>query len=610
MGSNWAYNTRDFHFLLKEWLDIDRIFAYDKFKDYYNKDDIDIILDTVYKMSKEMIAPTNDDGEAEPARFEDGEVYVPDSFRQIFHYIQESGFGSSNKDESAEGTVPEAVFAAIQEMTISANPAMAPYIHLTSGAADLIQSFADEDLKQIFLPKMFSGEWSGTMCLTEATAGSDVGDILSKAYPTNDPRIFKIKGQKIFITGGDHNMCDNIIHLYLARIEGARPGTKGISLFIVPKYWVNEDGSLENNDVQCVGIEHKMGIKGSATAALNFGENNNCRGWLLGKNPLENDGIGEGMAQMFKMMNNERTGTGHAALATAGNAYFNAAQYASERIQGRPMTNPQGDRVTIINHEDVKRMLLYAKSHIEATRAMIFKTYYYFDVRNFDPDPAERERAQEMTEILTPLVKAYASDEAWPIIGEMIQAYGGYGYCEDYPVAQAARDVKIFSIWEGTNFIQSMDLIGRKWMMKKGQAFAHFLNDIKAFIEMNKNTAGFEKEMANLEKAFNAYGQIQQAVGKFFANNQAGMVPAFSRRILTATANLYCGMLMMSQALIADAKLKELGQDHYDYPFYAGKVAASRYYLMNTVPYVWAVAELLEMGDTSVLDVPVEAFNY
>ncbi len=241
---------------------------------------------------------------------------------------------------------------------------------------------------------------------------------------------------------------------------------------------------------------------------------------------------------------------------------------------------------------------------------MIFQTYFYFDVRANDPDETERKKAADRIEVLTPLVKAYASDEAWPVIGEMIQAYGGYGYCEEYPVAQAARDVKIFSIWEGTNFIQSMDLIGRKWTAGKGQIFADWLNDIREFIEANQNTKGFEKDFANLEKALNAYGETQMTIGGYFGNKQYGMMPLYARRILTATAQLYCGMLSLSQALIAQSKIDELGEEHFDYAFYAGKVAAAKYYLQNVVPNVWFTAELVKAGDSSVLDVPVAAFDY
>ena len=610
MAFNWAYNTRDFEFILQEWLPTERIFAYERFSDYYSKDDVKMIIDPVFNIAKDMIAPANDDGEAQPARFENGQVILPDSFAKTFHYIQENGFGSSNIDEKAEGVMPQVVYAAIQEMLASANPAWSPYIALTTGAAGLIQTFGDEKLKEMFLPKMFSGEWSGTMCLTEPTAGSDVGDILTKAYPTDNPLVFKIKGSKQFITGVEHSMCDNIVNMVLARVEGARPGTRGISLFVVPKYWINEDGSFEDNDIQALGLEHKMGMKGSATTAVTFGENNNCRGWLLGIDPRENDGKGEGMAQMFQMMNEARAGTGHLAQAITANAYFNAAQYAKERIQGRPLTNPKGDRVAIINHEDVKRMLLNAKAHVEAMRGMIFQTYFYLDVRDNDPDEEERTKASDRVEVLTPLVKAYCSDEAWPIIADCIQVYGGYGYCEDYPVAQAARDVKVLSIWEGTNYIQSLDLIGRKWTMKKGAAFAAWLQDIRDFINDNKNTPGFEGEFANLERAVNSYMEIQMTIGSYFGNKQYGMMPLYARRILTATAQLYCGMVILSQALIAQKKLQEIGSDHFDYSFYAGKVAAARYYLMNIVPNIWAVAEVVKTGDTSVLDVPVEAFEY
>ena len=610
MAFNWAYNTRDFKFILKEWLPTERIFAYDRFKDYYSKEDVHMVIDPVFKIAKEIVAPSNEDGEARPARFENGQVILPESFAKVYRYVQENGFGSSKIDETAEGVLPEVLYAAVQEMFASANPAWAPYIELTTGAAGLIQTFGDEKLKEMFLPKMFAGEWSGTMCLTEPTAGSDVGDILSKAYPTDHPRIFKIKGSKIFITGAEHKMSDNIINLYLGRVDGARPGTKGISLFVVPKYWINEDGSMEDNDIQCLGIEHKMGMKGSATTALSIGENNNCRGWLLGSDPRENDGKGDGMAQMFQMMNEARAGTGHLAQSVMANAYYNAAQYAKDRIQGRQLTDPKGERVTIINHEDIKRMLLNAKAHTEAMRAMIFQTYFYFDVRHHDPDKAEREKASDYIEILTPIIKAYCSDEAWSIIGDCIQVYGGYGYCVDYPVEQSARDVKVLSIWEGTNFIQSLDLIGRKWLLKKGAAFAAWLQDIQDFIEENKNATGFKDEFANLERALSSYRQLQMTMGGYFGNKQYGMMPLFARRILTVTAQLYCGMMVLSQAILAEKKIQEIGPAHFDHDFYQGKKSAARYYLMNVVPNVWATAELVKFGDNSVLDVPVGAFDF
>ncbi|NLB52846.1 MAG: acyl-CoA dehydrogenase [Syntrophomonadaceae bacterium] len=622
MAGNFAYlNARDLKFIIKEWLPTEQVFAYPQFADYYSKEDVDSVLDPCLKMAKELIEPTNEDGDSNPVKFENGKITLPPSFGPLFHKLQEEGWGTSNIDESEDAMVlPHILQSAVWEMFCAANPTFGPYIILTSGAAGLIQTFGDEKLKEMFLPKMMDGTWSGTMCLTEPTAGSDVGDILSKAYSTDHPRIFKIKGNKIFITGGDNDFTENVIHLYLARVEGAVGGTKGISLFVVPKYWVNEDGTLEDNDVQTTGVEHKMGQHGSATASLSMGENNNCRGWLLGINPLENEGKGEGMAQMFQMMNGARMETGHAALSCMANAFYNARDYCKERVQGRPLTNPKGDRVTIINHEDIKRTLMLGKAHVEAIRAMMYKVYMAFDVRHHDPDPAKREAANDLIEVSTPICKAYPTDEAWWLIGEAIQAYGGYGYCEEYPVAQIARDVKIYSIWEGTNFIQSLDLIGRKWLLKKGAAFAGFIQEMRDFYEANKDANSqapeneidltLGKEFACLGKALDAYTEIQMAIGGYFGQKKYSMMPLYSRRILTATSQLFAGYCILDQAVLAAKKAEEVGPDHYDYNFYVGKVLAAKYYLRNVVPNVWAVAEIVKDGDRSAIDVPLEAFDY
>jgi alkylation response protein AidB-like acyl-CoA dehydrogenase len=608
MSSNYAYKTRDLKFILKEWLPTNEVFAYDKYKDYYSLDDIDTLIDQVDKICREVIAPTADDGEKTPVYFENGKVYVPQSFRTLFKYINENGWGTSNVADE-EGSLPFVISCGINEFMTGANPAFAPYVALTTGAAGLIQSFGEENHKNMFLPKMFDGTWSGTMCLTEATAGSDVGDILSKAYPTDDPRIYKIKGSKIFITGGDGDHADNVIHLYLARIDGAAQGTSGISLFIVPKYWVNEDGSLEPNDVETTGVEHKMGLKGSATAALACGDNNGCRGWLLGTYNAET-GTGQGIAQMFQMMNEERLLTGSAALGVASNAYWNTAAYCKDRIQGRLMTNPKAGRTQIINHEDVKRMLLLNKATMEACRAIINQAAHYIEVSHLETDPIRKKFAAGMAECLTPLAKAYPTDEAWICIGESIQAHGGYGYCEEYSVAQSARDCKIYSIWEGTNFIQSLDLVGRKWTMGKGAPFQALLKKIEDFISDNKATVGFEKEFANLEKALVSYKAIMAAMAKYMADGKAGLMPTYSRRILTATAQLYGGMCLLDQALIAQKKIDELGKEHYEYNFYNGKLLSTRYYLRNVVPNVWSVMDIVLDGDTSVMESITETFDY
>ena len=625
MSANFAYkNARDLKFILKEWLPTEEIFAYPRFADYYSKEDVDSVLDPCLKMAKELLEPSNEDGNANPCRYENGKVVTPPTFGPLFHKLQEEGWGTSNIDDSEDAMVlPHVLKSAVWELFLAANPTLLPYIILTCGAAELIQSFATPELKEMFLPKMMDGTWAGTMCLTESTAGSDVGEILSKAYPTDHPRIFKIKGSKIFITGGDNDFTENVIHLYLAKIEGAAKGTRGISLFIVPKFWVNEDGSLSDNDVQTTGIEHKMGQYGSVTASLSMGENGGCRGWLLGKNPLENDGVGEGMAQMFEMMNGARMETGHSALACIANAFYNARDYCQERIQGRLMTDPKGDRVNIIKHEDIRRTLLMGKAHIEAMRAMMYKTYFAFDVRHSENDPDKRKKAGNLIEICTPLCKAYPSDEAWWLIGEAIQAYGGYGYCEEYPVAQIARDVKIYSIWEGTNYIQAMDLVGRKWTMGKGAVFAEFIQEMRDFCaahkasveaaavgEMGQTDLSLNREFAILEQALDAYGQLQMAIGGYFGQKQFSMLPLYARRILTATSQLYAGRCILDQALLASQKAQEVGPDHYDYNFYVGKILSAKYFIRNVVPNVWAVADIIKDGDRSALDIPLESFEY
>ncbi|MDR1160148.1 MAG: acyl-CoA dehydrogenase [Syntrophomonadaceae bacterium] len=612
MGANFAYqNTRDFEFILQEWLPTDKIFSYEQFAGYYSKDEVKSIFEPILKLCKEVIEPVNEAGINTPSKFVDGKVISPPGMGDLFHRLQEEGWGTSNISEEKDAMIlPHILYAMIWEMMGAANPALTPYIELTDGSAGLIQTFGDEKLKKMFLPKMMDGSWSGTMCLTEPSAGSDVGDILSKAYPTDDPNVFKIKGTKIFITGGDNDFTENIIHLFLARVEGAKPGTAGISLFVVPKYWVNEDGSLEENDVETTGIEHKMGLLGSITASLSFGDNNNCRGWLLGVNPLTNDGNGNGMAQMFQMMNLARLETGLSALSMLCNGYYNARDYCKDRIQGRPFSDPRGARVPLINHEDIKRTLLMGKAHMEAMRAMIYKTFFAFDVRHYDSDAEAKAKAADLIEITTPLCKAYNSDEAWWLLGEAIQTYGGYGYMNEYPISQIARDVKIYSIWEGTNFIQSLDLVGRKWGLGKGKAFDEFLQDIENFCKDNKNNGTFAKEFAILEKALKAYVTIKNNMQEFKKQGRVEMIPLFSRRILTATAQLYAGSLILDQALIADKRVQELGPDHYDNDFYSGKVASARYYLCNVVPNVMALAGIVESADTSVIDVPIGAFDY
>lgn len=604
MASKFMYSNRDHKFIIKEWLDSKKIFGLKRFQDYLNIDDVDGILDQSLKMSRDIVAPTNDDGDTIGATFKEGKVTVPPSFHKAFKFIQENGWGASNSDVEGEGALPEILNEAVREFIIGANPAMSPYVGLCGGIASVIKAFGSPEQIALYTPKMFEGVWEGTMCLTEPGGGSDVGDMTTKAYPTENPLIYKVKGTKCFITGGDHDLTENIIHLVLARADGAAPGTKGLSLFIVPKIWVKEDGTLgEANDVSTVGIEHKLGLKGSSTAVLSFGEEGQCRGILLG-NPPNEKGFGQGIAQMFKMINGSRMDTGHSALAVATVAYNNAVHYAKERVQGRPIHNPKGSRVPIIQHEDVRRMLLTQKATLEAMRAMIFQGYYYLDLIEFGDDPADISAAKRSIEVITPLVKAYCSDQGWLMITEAIQVFAGYGFTEEYPVARQARDVKIYSIWEGTNFIQSMDLVGRKWSLDKGSVFKEWMMEMATFVQANQNHKIFAREFEVLGKALLSYQELMGTVLGYFKEN-IRLVPLYSTRILRITAELYGGCLLMQQALVAEAKL-DLGNADKD--FYAGKVFSAKFYVLNIVPDVASTVRIIKEADTSAIDIPEEAF--
>lgn len=607
--AEFAYDVRDLKFILNEWLDMEEIFNLDKFKDNYESDDVEFILNEVYKIAKEVVSPINKEGDEIGVKFENGVVKVPPQYIEAYKFLQENGWGSANESLGSDTLMPLTLYRAYNEILMAASPALSSYIKLTTGASNLIYKFGTDKDRELFIDNMLSGQWSGTMCLTEPNAGSDVGDSTTRAYPTDDPRIFKIKGSKMFITGGEVDLTENIIHMVLARPEGGAPGSKGLGLYIVPKIWVNDDGSLgEPNDVTCIGVEHKMGLRASATAMLSFGENDNCRGILVGS-PADSEGVSKGLAMMFNMMNESRIGTGHNALAQMAAAYYFAGRYATERIQGRLFTNPRAGRVPIIKHEDVKRMLLEMKAQVEAIRAMIFRGFYYLDIAEHGSDKEQSARCQGLAEILTPLVKTYASETAWPMVGQAIQVYGGVGYTEEYPVSQYARDVKILSIWEGTSFIHAMDLVGRKMRMQGGVPFENWMEDRKGFIEKNKEAAGFVAEFNNLAKACQSVAEIKDIYASYYANKaeQGQLIPLYAPSVLTCCAQLFSGEALLDQALVAARKIDELGTDHHDYNYYAGKIAAARYYANNILPNVVMLAELIKNADQSAIECPEEA---
>ncbi|HUN56297.1 MAG TPA: acyl-CoA dehydrogenase [Smithella sp.] len=608
---DFKYDIRDLKFILKEWLPAEEVLACDRFKGNFTLDDIDMLLNEVYKVSREIINPINAPGDKTGIKFEKGVVTPVPGFKEAYRFLQQNGWGSSSECIKVETGMPLILYKATAEINTAACPALTSCIKLTSGAANLILRFGTQKDRDMFVPKMLSGDWQGTMCLTEPNFGSDTGDIITRSYPTDDPRVWKIKGTKMFITAGDQGTCENTVHLVLARPEGGAAGSPGIGLYIVPKYRVHEDGSMgEFNDVITAGVEHKMGLHAQATALLNLGEEENCLGILLGPVP-DAKGCSPGLAMMFHMMNESRIGTGHNANTQGAAAYYFASQYATERVQGRPFGIKNAGRVPIIKHEDVRRMLLDMKAHVEGIRAMIFRGFYYLDIENNSADKEKAKQCASFAEILTPLVKCYGSEASLGVIAQAIQVLGGVGYTQDYPVEQYMRDSKILTIWEGTSFIHANDLIGRKMRMKDGAPFAAWMKDIRDFIDAHMTMEGFEKEMRNLDRGYQAAADVKAVYDSWYANmdTKRQFIPLFAIRALFVFAQVYVAMCLMDQAKIAAAKVAGLKAGDADYHYYQGKIAAARYYLNNILPGAVGIAALIKSEEDSALTCPEEALT-
>ena len=429
MSLNPLIDSRDVRFTLFEMLEIEKLNRFDAFKDY-DRTVYEDTLDLAEKIAIEQFYPSNADGDKTGLQFDPktAQVKVPESFKKGFNAYIESGFHSLSLSQEIGGMgFPSSIAMACAEYFNAGNTALTMYGGSITGALASIAPFADKELYDMVVPGLLEGKWGGTMCLTEPGAGTDVGSLKTKAVKQPDGT-YLITGSKIFISNGEHDMTENIIHPVLARIEGDPGGTKGISIFVVPKFLINKDGSLgERNDVYCTGIEHKMGLKGNATSSLSFGENGKCVGYLLGKER-------EGMKIMFHLMNAARIHTGVQALGCSSAAYLHAVTYARNRVQSALITNPKGGPVTIINHPDVKRTLLYMKSQVEGISMLCLFLAMHEDIMHGSKDPEEVKRATGIVDILTPVVKAGISDASWLVTSEAMQVYGGYGYCQEYPI--------------------------------------------------------------------------------------------------------------------------------------------------------------------------------
>jgi alkylation response protein AidB-like acyl-CoA dehydrogenase len=617
-NGTFPINMRDMKFILYEWLGIERLCEFDKFKDY-SRETFDMVLEEAAKLSSEVLAPLNSIADKEGCIFEKGKVRVPEAYHDAFKKYCEGGWIAASVDvESGGQGLPESVGMAAAEMFVGASVSLTTYPGLTRGAANLIESFGTPEQKKLFLEKMYSGQWTGTMCLTEPQAGSAVGDVKAMAKKEGDH--YSLQGTKIFITAGDHNLAENIIHAVLARAENAPPGIKGLSLFIVPKIRVHSDGSLgEPNDVACGGIEHKMGLKGSATCTLNFGDEGKCHAYILGQE-------GQGIQLMFQMMNEARLGVGLQGFALGNLAYLYALKYAKERIQGVEVTkmrDPNAPRVPIIKHPDVRRMLMTMKAYAEGLRALIYRTAYYADLANVATDPKEKEYSENMIDLLIPVVKAYSTDMAFRMTEWAIQVHGGYGYCGEYPVEQLCRDVKITSIYEGTNGIQAMDLVGRKLSLKKGALVMGWMKEINDFIEKHKAHPALGSFMTQLEQAKNTLVNVSMHFAKTAAAGDPLYPMLHASPYLEMFGEVELSYLLLDQALVAKEKLQALFdkakantpeaqarviEDQADAAFYSGKIHAAEFFVTNILPQAQSKAATILGGNRSALAIPDAAF--
>ena len=606
--NRYKADLRDFTFLLFEQFKLGELLGAEPFA-AWAPDDVRMVLSECYKFCCEVTGPLNSTADAQGCRVENGEVRTPEGFKDAWKKIYEAGWKAVGVDPEYGGQgAPASVQVLVEELLSGSNTAFNMYPGLAYGAAEVIESFGTPHQKEVFLKNMFGGVWGGTMCLTEPQAGSDVGAARTRAERRPDGK-YNITGTKIFISGGDHDLADNVIHLVLARVEGAPAGTKGLSLFIVPKLRVKEDGTLgEKNDVLVGGIEHKMGINGSATCILNFGENGGCVGELVGT--TEN----VGMSQMFQMMNGARIAVGIQGVGTASTAYLNALQYARERKQGASIRNfkdATAPRVPIIEHPDVRRMLLDMKAKVEGIRALAVKLAMHQDraraLGGKDDDKAAYHKGQ--VELLTPLVKAYSSDKAFRVCETAIQTLGGAGYIKDYGIEQYCRDAKIFSIYEGTNHIQAMDLVGRKLPMHGGMHLTNLLGDVQKFVAANKDHPVFAKDVVVLGKAQEAVMTGAMRLMGWFQGGRLAMVPLNANRFLEMMSEMVVGWLLLEQGVLAhDARTAAAGTELPDDAFYEGKMAAAQFYARSVVPGVAYKLELLSLEDESPVGMSDAAF--
>ena len=582
---------KDMDFALRELAGLDDLLALPAFADA-DADTVTQILSEAANFARDVLAPLNVPGDRTGCRVEDRAVVPPEGFGDAYRQFVENGWPALSASPEFGGLgLPDAVGLAGFEMWNAANMAFSLCPMLTGGAANAIRVHGTEALKATYLPKLVSGEWSGTMVLTEPHAGSDLAAINTKAIPDGDT--YRIVGTKIYITWGDHPMAENTIHLVLARVEGAAEGIRGISMFLVPKFLVNDDGSIgDRNDVYPASIEHKLGIHGSPTCVMSFGDTDGAIGYLVGEE-------GRGMSNMFTMMNQARLEVGVQGLAISERAYQLARSYALERVQG--VAPGHEGRVTIIKHADVRRQLLLMKSQIEAMRGAAYSMGARIDASHHAVDEEAREAAGSRAELMTPIIKGWLTEAAQEITSIGVQIHGGMGFVEETGAAQHMRDARILPIYEGTTGIQAADLVGRKILRDEGREIRSMIAEMRQTADAMDQQPG----LTSMRQAFiESVGRLESAVDWLVANSPTNpdLPGAASVNVLMLAGTVLGGWQMAKSALVASQ------DSRYDEAFREAKLCTTRFYMETVLPRSAAYAEAAMAGPDSIMQIPEDQF--
>jgi alkylation response protein AidB-like acyl-CoA dehydrogenase len=590
---------KDIQFVMNEVLDVSSLSKLPGYEDA-TPDTIQTILEEAAKLCENVLFPLNRSGDEEGCHYENGVVRTPKGFKEAYDQFREGGWTATTCDPAYGGQgLPATVGFAVTEIITAANQAFGMYPGLSHGAYEALATHGSEELKNLYLPKLTDGTWSGTMCLTEPHCGTDLGMLRTKAEPQADGS-YLITGTKIFISAGEHDLTENILHLVLARPVDAPGGTKGISLFLVPKFLPKVEGDKvsvgERNGIRCGALEHKMGIKANATCVMNM---DGAKGWLVGE-------LNKGMNAMFVMMNAARLGVGMQGLGIAECSYQSAVAYARDRLQGRSLTGPKnasGPADPIIVHPDVRRMLMTQKSFTEAARALALWVGMLIDEAHRHPDAAKREAADDLIQLLTPIIKAYFTDMGSECANLAVQTWGGHGFIRENGVEQLVRDARITQLYEGTNGIQALDLVGRKLPMKGGRAAQRLLGEMSGFVAAHKANDKMKEFVEPLEKAL---GRVQDAALFLIQNamknpDEAGAASTDLLRLMALTAMTF----MWNRIAVAAFKGLEKGNDN---AFYEAKLNTARFYIARVLPQTTSLNHQIKAGAATIMALPAEAF--